>query len=176
MVGLGLTAPMASMMLMHDGVAQTTAPSLQADQARRWRHAEAAVLAGAGAPQPALRRGTKDQEGARVFYEPLAGWDTEGNLVPVLAAEIPTRANGGVAADGKVVTWKLKHGVKWHDGKHFTADDVVFTWEYAGDPAASTSTSAIYKDIKVEKVDRTRCVSLPEATPFWAEPSWAPSA
>ena len=37
-------------------------------------------------------------------------------------------------ADGKSVTWKLKQGVKWHDGKPFTADDVVFNWEYAHEP------------------------------------------
>jgi ABC-type transport system substrate-binding protein len=43
----------------------------------------------------------------------------------VLAAEIPDIENGGVAADGMSVTWKLKTGVQWHDGQPFTADDVV---------------------------------------------------
>ena len=51
------------------------------------------------------------------------------------------------------MTWKLKRGVKWHDGKPFTADDVVFNWEYANDPATAAVTIASYKDIKVEKVD-----------------------
>ena len=38
LVGLGLTAPMASMLLMHEGIAQTSAVAgLQADQARRRR-------------------------------------------------------------------------------------------------------------------------------------------
>ena len=72
---------------------------------------------------PHFAVGTKDQDGSRIFYEPLAGWDADGNLVPVLAAEIPTLENGGLAEDGKSVTWKLKQGVKWHDGKPFTADD-----------------------------------------------------
>ena len=44
----------------------------------------------------------------------------------MLAAEIPDIENGGVAADGMSVTWKLKKGVQWHDGQPFTADDVVF--------------------------------------------------
>jgi len=35
---------------------------------------------------PHFAVGTKDQEGSRIFYEPLAGWDQDGNLVPVLAA------------------------------------------------------------------------------------------
>jgi ABC-type transport system substrate-binding protein len=51
-------------------------------------------------------------------------------VVPMLAAEIPNIENGGVAADGLSVTWKLKTGVQWHDGRPFTADDVVFNWEY----------------------------------------------
>jgi peptide/nickel transport system substrate-binding protein len=61
-------------------------------------------------------------------------------LVPVLAAEIPDIENGGVAADGMSVTWKLKTGVQWHDGRPFTADDVVFNWEYASDPATAATT------------------------------------
>ena len=40
---------------------------------------------------PHFAVGTKDQDGSRIFYEPLAGWDPDGNLVPVLAAEIPDR-------------------------------------------------------------------------------------
>ena len=70
---------------------------------------------------PHFSTGTKDADGARVFYEPLARWDLDGELQPVLAAEIPSRGNGGVAADGLVVTWKLKPGVKWHDGQPFTS-------------------------------------------------------
>ena len=84
---------------------------------------------------PHFATGTKDQDGSRLFYEPLASWDPDGNMKLVLAAEIPSIQNGGLAADAKSVTWKLKPGVKWHDGKPFTADDVVFNWEYAKDPA-----------------------------------------
>ena len=71
---------------------------------------------------------------------------------------------------GKVVRWRLKKGVTWHDGKPFTADDVVFTWEYARDPAtaarddrASTRTS---RSTKVD--DYTVLVSFQKPTPFWA--------
>ena len=80
---------------------------------------------------PHFAVGQKDQDASRIFYEPLAAWDRDGNLVPILAAEIPSLENGGVARDGRSVTWKLKRDVSWHDGKPFTADDVVFNWEYA---------------------------------------------
>src|SRR5215216_5121483 len=33
------------------------------------------------------------------------------------------------AEDGKSLTFKLRQGVKWHDGKPFTAADVKCTWE-----------------------------------------------
>src|SRR5690606_18774870 len=119
---------------------------------------------------PHFATGTKDQDGSRIFYEPLAGWDSDGNLVPVLAAEIPSRENGALAVDGKSVTWKLKKGVKWHDGKPFTADDVVFNWEYASDPATAAVSIASYKDVKVEKVDDfTVRVLFTKPTPFWAD-------
>jgi extracellular solute-binding protein (family 5) len=74
---------------------------------------------------PHFALGTKDQDGSRIFYEPLASWDPDGNLVAVLAAELPSLENGGLAEDGRSVTWKLKRGVEWHDGRPFTADDAL---------------------------------------------------
>src|SRR5262249_60723850 len=119
---------------------------------------------------PPLAVGTKDQEASRFFYEPLAGWDNDGNLVPILAAEIPDTENGGLSSDGTLVTWKLKKDVQWHDGKPFTADDVVFNWEYAADTATAATTIGSYKDIKVEKVDPlTVRVRFQKPTPFWAD-------
>jgi peptide/nickel transport system substrate-binding protein len=171
MVGLGLTAPFAGLMLAHEGVAAQPA---QFDYKP--------TKAGGGGPlkllywqaptllNPHFATGTKDQEASRIFYEPLAGWDADGNLVPALAAEIPDAENGTVSRDGTTVTWKLKQGVKWHDGQQFTADDVVFNWEYAKDPAAAAITIGAYKDIHVEKIDDfTVKVTFQKPTPFWAD-------
>ena len=172
MVSLGLTAPMASMMLMHEGVAQTAATIAYKPTKRGGGGALKLIYWQAAVHlNTHYAGGTKDQDASGVFYEPLAVWDTEGNLIPALAAEIPTRANGGVTADGRSVTWKLKRGVKWHDGRDFTADDVVFTAAYAGDPTAGMVTVATYKDIKVVKLDsHTVRIEFPKPTPFWAEP------
>jgi len=120
---------------------------------------------------PHFAVGTKDQDASRIFYEPLAGWDSDGNLVPVLAAELPSQQNGGLSDDGKSVTWKLKQGVKWHDGESFSADDCLFNWQYAGDPATATYDIASYKDIEVEKVDdHTIRVHFKKPTPYWSDP------
>jgi len=50
---------------------------------------------------------------------------------------VPTLQNGGLSKDAKTIVWKMKKDVQWHDGKPFTADDVVFNWEYAADPATA---------------------------------------
>jgi peptide/nickel transport system substrate-binding protein len=171
LVGLGLTAPMASMLLMHAGVAQAQpAPAYKPTKRGGGGTLKTLWWQGATLLQPHFANGTKDQEGSRIFYEPLASWDNDGNLVPILAAEVPTRENGGLAADGKSVVWKLKKGVTWHDGKPFTADDCVFTWEYARDPATAAVTIGVFKDVKVEKIDsHTIKVIFAKATPFWAQ-------
>src|SRR5579864_6345559 len=172
MVAVGLTAPIAGLMLSHSGVAFAAADIPYKP-----------TKAGGGGPlkllfwqavtmlNPHLSLGTKDQEGSRVFYEPLAGWDSDGNLVPSLAAEIPSKDNDGLKEDGLSVVWKLKQGVKWHDGTPFTADDVVFTADYARNPDTATATIGSYRDVKVDKIDDfTVRVMFAKPTPFWADP------
>jgi len=166
MVGFGLTAPLATQLLAHAGLAQSDYKPTKAGGggALKLLFWQAATLL-----NPHFAVGAKDSEGCRIFYEPLAAWDPEGNLIPVLAAEIPDIENGGIAADGMSVTWKLKKGVEWHDGRPFTADDVVFTWEYASDPATAATTFGTYLDAKVEKIDPlTVRVRFDKPTPFWA--------
>ncbi len=103
-----------------------------------------------------LAQGTKDEYAASIVTEPLAWFGPDGNPVPVLAAEIPGVQNGGISSDGKTVTWKLKPNIKWSDGTDFTADDVVFTWQYNADPATAATQTAQTQGIdKVEAVDKT---------------------
>jgi peptide/nickel transport system substrate-binding protein len=116
-----------------------------------------------------LSTGTKDNDASRVVHEPLAAFNRDGEFVSILAEEIPSFANGGLSQDGTVVTWRLKKEVVWHDGKPFTADDVIFTWEYAADPATGAVTSGSYRNIKhINKLDAHRVeVVFTEPTPFW---------
>jgi peptide/nickel transport system substrate-binding protein len=171
MVGVGITGPLAAQMLASAGVAQAQTKQPY-KPTKRGGGGALKVLWWQGATllNPHFATGTKDQDGSRIFYEPLASWDPDGNLSPTLAAEIPTVQNGGLARDGRSVTWKLKRGVSWHDGKPFTADDCVFTWEYCSDPATASVSIGTYKDVKVEKVDsHTIKVSFTKPTPFWAD-------
>src|SRR6266481_2632358 len=171
MMAMGLAAPLAAQLLAHAGVAMAQSrPSYKPTKRGGGGPLKLLLWQAPTLLNPHFATGNKDREATRMFYEPLAGWDNDGNLRPALAAAIPGREDGTLAADGRSVTWKLKQGVTWHDGKPFTADDVVFTWEYSRNPATATVTVGSYKDIVVEKLDDyTVVVKFPQPTPFWAD-------
>jgi peptide/nickel transport system substrate-binding protein len=118
---------------------------------------------------PHLSTGFKDAEASRITLEPLASYNNDGELIPFLAAEIPTVENGGVAADGKSVTWKLKPNLKWSDGQPFTAADVVFTHQFISNPKVGATSSGTYEVIEsVEAIDRhTVKVNFKDVNPAW---------
>src|SRR5271168_1670842 len=100
MIGLGLTAPLAAQMLAFSGVA-VAAEDFVYKPTRRGGGGALKVLWWQAPTllNPHFATGTKDQDAARIFYEPLAGWGADGDLVPILAADIPSVENGGVAKD-----------------------------------------------------------------------------
>ncbi|MGA7673281.1 MAG: peptide ABC transporter substrate-binding protein, partial [Nitrolancea sp.] len=116
-----------------------------------------------------LSQGTKDYDATRPILEPLADFDPDGKVAPILAAEVPSLDNGGVAQDGMSVTWKLKQGVKWSDGEDFTADDVKFTYDYVSNKQTAATTSANYVVIdSVDVVDpNTVKITFKKPTPGW---------
>jgi peptide/nickel transport system substrate-binding protein len=171
MAMVGFTAPMATQLLAYSGVAMAeTRPVYKPTKRGGGGLLKVLWWQGPTLLNPHFAVGTKDQDGSRLFYEPLAAWDRAGDLRAKLAANIPSRENGQLAADGRSVIWKVKQGVTWHDGKPLTADDVVFTWEYSSNPATATVTSGSYKDVAVEKIDKyTVLVKFQKPTPFWAD-------
>ncbi|MBE9080071.1 peptide ABC transporter substrate-binding protein [Romeria aff. gracilis LEGE 07310] len=121
---------------------------------------------------PHLANGFQDFEASRIVYEPLATYDPDGELVPVLAAEIPTAENGGLAQDRRSVTWRLRSDVRWSDGEPFTAADVVFTYEFIRNPEVAAVTAEYYDAIaKVEALDQQRIkITFKQPNPSWALP------
>src|SRR5258705_7598319 len=147
MVGIGFTAPLAGQLLAGPARAETRAASTPPKRGGGGQlkalSRDAPVLL-----TPKIAVALKDWNACSIFYESLVAFDPAGNLVPVLAQEVPSLKNGGVAKDGMSVTWKLKRGVQWHDGKPFTAGDVVFNWEFAADPATGSPPFGGYKNVK----------------------------
>ncbi len=119
---------------------------------------------------PHLATGFQDFEAARLVYEPLASYNQAGELVPILARDIPIQANGGVAENGGTVTWELRPEVTWSDGKAFTADDVVFTFEFIHNPEVAAVTAQYYETVKqVEALDDHRVrITFNQPDPAWA--------
>jgi peptide/nickel transport system substrate-binding protein len=175
MMALGLTAPLAAQMLASAGVAvaQPAPPST-----RRGGGGPLRLLYWAAPTllNPHLTTTIMDFHASRIFYEPLAHFDRDGNLVPSLAAAVPTAHNGGLAPDATWVIWNLKRDVTWQDGRPFTAADIVFTWQYAADPATAATSLGTFLEIdRVEKLhDHAVKFVFKKPTPFWAEPALAP--
>ena len=72
-------------------------------------------------------------------HEPLVHTNSDGKLIPKLAE------SWTVSADAKTYTFKLREGVKFHDGSDFTAEDVIYTIQRGLDnPTASTTVKGLY--------------------------------
>jgi peptide/nickel transport system substrate-binding protein len=110
-----------------------------------------------------------DHEASRVVYDPLLSVAPNGDFIPILVEEVPSFENGGRARDGTWAIWRLKRGVVWHDGTPFTADDVVFTQEFATDSATGALTRDLFEQIhRIDKLDEHMVkVVYTEPTPLW---------
>jgi peptide/nickel transport system substrate-binding protein len=83
---------------------------------------------------PILATQTVESALARLTTDILVSADPHGALVPRLAREVPTRANGGISADGLTITYHLRAGVLWQDGVPFTSRDVKFSYDAIMNP------------------------------------------
>ncbi len=63
-----------------------------------------------------------------LMFEPLLGMDLGGNIQPNLAA------SWDVSSGGKLYTFHLRKGVKFHDGREMSASDVKFSMDYTMNP------------------------------------------
>ncbi len=127
-----------------------------------------ASIADASTLIPPLASDAPSHEIAGLVYNGLLKYDGDLNLVGDLAE------SWQVSEDGLVITFKLRRGVKWHDGAPFTAHDVMFTYRVMVDPQTPTAYGEDYKQVKKAEVvdDFTFRVTYPK--PFApALGSWA---
>ena len=96
----------------------------------------------------------------------LWDYDKDAKAVLVLAAEVPTVENGGMSADLKTYTVKLKADLKWSDGAALTADDLKFTLDMIADKANefAQGTAVQSQIVSSEVVDPTT------VTIVWKDP------
>lgn len=80
-------------------------------------------------------------------------FDENNNPRPQLVSEIPSADNGGVSADGKTITMKLRDDIHWSDGEPITSDDFIFTYKMTIDPANTVSTRYPYDETYISSVE-----------------------
>ncbi len=81
------------------------------------------------------------------IFDGLVKLDSRGRLVPDLATAVPSQSNGGISPDGRTIVYRLRHGVRWHDGEPFTSSDVAFTYRLLRDPHVSGPNRAAYRAV-----------------------------
>jgi peptide/nickel transport system substrate-binding protein len=96
---------------------------------------------------PLLNSNTTDVFVDRLMFDPLLTADPKGNPLPMLAAQVPTQANGGISADGLTITYRLRKGVKWTDGLPVTSHDVKWSWQAIMNPDNNVVSRHGYDDV-----------------------------
>ena len=93
---------------------------------------------------------TLSQAVAKSFYQGLYGFDKNLKMIPVLAD------SHTVSKDGLVYTFKLKSGIKFHDGTDFNAEAVKTSFDRVTNPENKLKRYTLYKNIaKTEALDAT---------------------
>jgi peptide/nickel transport system substrate-binding protein len=101
-------------------------------------------------------------------------FDENNEAFPKLVTEIPNAENGGISADGTVITMHLRDDIKWSDNKPVTADDFVFTWEMATSPKNAVTSAYPYDQIASVTAPDPKTVVVTFNQPFapWLATLW----
>jgi len=94
---------------------------------------------------PLYASGAADTAISRLVFSGLFKYDSSNKLVGDLASGY------SLSPDQKTYSVKLKPNLKWHDGKPFTADDVVFTYKTIQDIASLSPLFSSWQGIQVTK-------------------------
>jgi peptide/nickel transport system substrate-binding protein len=109
------------------------------------------VFAGPGVEpdtlNPLLTQESDVADFATLYSAVLFQIDDHDRLVPEVAAAVPTRANGGISADGLTITYHLRHGIVWQDGAPLTSADVAFSYRAVMNRANNVSPRIGYDQI-----------------------------
>ncbi len=114
-------------------------------------HPDRLVISNAADPKnlnPALASATPTLELSSLIFSYTVRYDEHAKPVPDAVTELPTSANGDVSADGLTIKYKLRHGIKWHDGiGELTCKDLRFTWQVMVNPKNNVNTTDGWSDI-----------------------------
>jgi len=84
------------------------------------------------------------------MYSALLKFDKNTNIIPDMAASLPK-----ISKDNKQITFKLRKGIKWHDGMPLTSADVKFSYELIIDKNVNSPRYSDFEKIaKIETPDK----------------------
>ena len=95
---------------------------------------------------PILASDSPSHSVASMVYNGLVKYDKDMNIVGDLAE------SWDITKNGLVITFKLRKGVRWHDGKPFTAADVLYTYQVITDPKTPTAYAGDFLKVKKAEV------------------------
>ena len=102
------------------------------------------------------------------IFSGLTVIDDRGDVFADLAETVPTRANGGISADGTTIVYHLRAGVRWQDGVPLTSGDVAFTFARMEDPQTNFPETSVYSIVRGVETPDARTVVLRLRRP-WAD-------
>lgn len=118
---------------------------------------------------PVLTSDTASNEVLGMIYDGLLSSKANGDLVPLLAKEMPK-----TSSDGLTYTITLRDNAKWSDGSPVTADDVKMTYDFMFDAAFKAVNSPRRGDL--ETYIQSITVKDPKTIVFQLKKVFAPFA
>ena len=126
-------------------------------------HGDALVTGSIGEPSnliPILASDSASFEIAGLVYNGLVRYDKNLKIEGDLAK------SWEVSPDGLGLTFHLRHGVKWHDGREFTSRDVLYTYRVTVDPKTPTAYSEDFKQVQSAQAVDPYTFRVTYAKPF----------
>ncbi|MGA2150987.1 MAG: ABC transporter substrate-binding protein, partial [Geobacteraceae bacterium] len=126
-------------------------------------YGDAIVIGSIGEPStliPLLASDSASHDVAGLIFNGLVRYDKELKLEGELAE------NWDVSPDGLTITFHLRHGVKWHDGRAFTSHDVLYTYLVTIDPKTPTAYADAFKQVQRAEAPDPYTFRVTYAKPF----------
>lgn len=95
---------------------------------------------------PLLASDKPSHDIASLVYNGLVKYDKNINIIGDLAD------SWDISPNGLVITFHLRKGVRWHDGRPFTAADVLYTYQVTTDPQTPTAYAGDFLKVKKAEV------------------------
>ncbi|MHB8122094.1 MAG: peptide-binding protein [Desulfuromonadaceae bacterium] len=109
---------------------------------------------------PLLATDASSHAVAGQIYNGLVKYDKNLNIVGDLAESFD------ISRDGLIITFRLRRGVKWHDGALLTSRDVLYTYQVTVDPETPTAYAEDFKQVKRIEAPDPYTIKVSYDSPF----------